>query len=204
MKIDKIVIATSNKGKAAEFARMLKGLDIQILSLADFDDVSDVEENGSTFAENAFIKASTYAKELNCYAIADDSGLQVDALDLAPGIYSARYAGDDSPDRDLANNSKLLKELAEVPQEQRRARFCCSLCLADPDGNAVICTEGFVKGEIIDNPRGDKGFGYDPLFYIKEYDKTAAELEPDIKNKISHRGQAIKLLLEQLQNHINF
>ena len=129
--------------------------------------------------------------------IADDSGLEVGILDGKPGVHSARFAGVEGPDRDRANNRKLLEMLADVPMEKRTARFCCSLCLCRP-GEVVFEVEGQMEGLIIDRPRGDNGFGYDPIFYLPEFDKTVAELSAGEKNEISHRGKALRGLLEKL------
>lgn len=194
----KILVATTNPGKLKELSEMLGELPIHIewLSLRDFPDVSEVAEDGDTFAENARKKAVGYAEATGHWTLADDSGLVIDALDGAPGVYSARYAADEcsSNDRktvDRANYEKALRLLGNVPDAERTARFKCCLCLADGRGNVLLETDGAVEGVINHGPLGDNGFGYDPIFYIPERGKTAAQLENHEKNRISHRGNAI-------------
>ncbi len=201
MKIDEIVIATGNKGKVAEFEKMLAGLNISVKPLSDLGDIAEFEENGNTFQENARGKAEYYSRLTQKVVVADDSGLEVDALNGAPGVRSARYAGVDGLDKDKANNQKLLNELADVPQEQRSARFRCCLCLAGPDG-VIFETSGTFEGQIGFEPKGQNGFGYDPLFFIPELGNTAAELDYSEKNKISHRGRAMKTLLAHLSERM--
>ena len=198
MKIDEIIIATGNKGKVAEFERMLSDLNISVKALSELGDFTEFEENGSTFQENARGKAEYYSRLTQKVVVADDSGLEVDALGGAPGVRSARYAGVDGPGKDNANNEKLLKELADVAQDKRTARFRCCLCLAGPDG-VLFETSGTFEGQIGYEPKGENGFGYDPLFFISELGKNAAELEYSEKNKISHRGNAMKVLLKHLK-----
>lgn len=202
----KILVATTNPGKLTELCEMLADIagEIQWLSLRDFPDVSEVEEDGRTFAENARKKALGYAKATGLWTLADDSGLVIDALNGEPGVYSARYAADecDSTDRkavDVANYRKALRQLKEVPPADRTARFKCSLCLASPE-EVLLEAEGAVEGVIIDAPVGDNGFGYDPVFYLPHLDKTAAQLENHEKNQISHRGNAIGQFKPLLQN----
>ena len=196
----KILIATKNPGKIKEFQAILDGT-VQCLSLEDFADIPEVLEEGSTFAENARKKAIEYAKATGLRTLSDDSGLVVDALGGAPGVYSARYAGVTGSDRqmiDQANIQKLLQDLEGIPLNRRRACFVCHICLADPDRVLLEC-EGSVEGRIIDEPRGDNGFGYDPVFLLPEFEQTAAQLSKDQKNIISHRGQAIAQLIPKWQ-----
>lgn len=190
MKRKTLVIATKNKGKLIEFRSILADAYDDILSLADFDDIPDIKETGFSFRENAFIKAKTTSDFLAMDAIGDDSGLVVDALGGAPGIYSARYAGEGASDDD--NNEKLLSELKG--EKNRSARFACCIALVLASGIQEFF-EGECSGQIISEERGESGFGYDPVFYVPQYGKTMAELGPDIKNKISHRAIASKKLL---------
>lgn len=192
--LKQILIATKNKGKIKEFESFFLKFGIEVLSLYDLDeDFPDIEETGATFEENAAIKAEEIAKLLNKAVLADDSGLMVDALDGAPGIYSARYAGEGKSD--AANNEKLLKELASVSEEDRTAKFVCTLAIARPNEKTIFKT-GYCHGEIALSLEGEHGFGYDPLFIPKGYNQTMAELSPEEKNKISHRSEAIKQLEE--------
>ncbi|MGL4643793.1 MAG: ribonuclease PH [Vagococcus fluvialis] len=187
-----ILIATRNIGKAKEFETMFNEQGYQIKTLLDYPEVPDVEETGSTFEENARLKAETIANEFNTIVLADDSGLKVDALGGQPGVYSARYAGENKSD--AANNAKLLHELYDVPKEKRTAQFHCTLVLASPDKESLVVV-GELPGEIAGIPRGENGFGYDPLFFVPEYNKTVAEMTSEEKNKISHRAQAIQKLV---------
>jgi XTP/dITP diphosphohydrolase len=187
-----IVVATKNKGKVAEIEKFLGGLELNILSLADFAAVPDAPETGSTFLENAKEKALYYAGHTGKLCLADDSGLLVDALGGEPGIYSARYAGEGASDSD--NNRKLLEKLKPLAPGTFSARFWCSLALADASG-VLATAEGAVEGVILSEPRGAGGFGYDPLFLLTDgSEKTLAELSSDAKNKISHRGAALEKL----------
>lgn len=185
----KILLATQNQGKVKELQEMLADTQIDILSLYDIENWEDVEETGSTFAENASLKARAAAERTGYIALADDSGLEVDALDGAPGVYSARYAGE--PKDDERNNDKLLKALEKVPDEERTARFRCALVIATPDGKEYL-TEGTVEGRISRVRRGKDGFGYDPLFFMPDFGRTMAELTLTQKNKLSHRAQAFQ------------
>ena len=191
----KILVATTNPGKAAELQAMLD-LDVEWLTLADFTNVPEVKEDGATFIENARKKAASYATETGLWTIADDSGLVIDALDGAPGIESARFSGQICPDRTLIdhkNIEKVLKLLQGVPTEKRTARFVCSLCLASPD-QILIETQGTLEGLITEKEIGNNGFGYDPIFFVPNLKKTVAQLTSQEKNEISHRGSAIKKL----------
>lgn len=183
-----IVLATKNKGKVKELEELLSDLNIHILPLSDFPQVGDIEERGKTFEANALIKAREAARMTGYVAMADDSGLAVDALDGRPGVFSARYAGEGAGDE--ANNQKLIEDLKDVPHDKRSAAFVCCMAVADPSGNSITAS-GKCEGIIRDIPLGDGGFGYDPLFYVEEYGYTMAELSPEIKNKISHRGRAV-------------
>ncbi len=189
---DKIVMATSNPGKIREIARMLESLGIEVVAQSEFG-VTDAEETGTTFAENSLIKAQHAADATGLPAIADDSGLAVDALDGAPGVYSARYAGDAG---DEANNDKLLEALADV--EDRGAAFHCVATYVAP-GEAPLIAAGEWRGEILRERRGEGGFGYDPLFYVPECGCSSAELEPEEKNARSHRGQALRQLVRLIE-----
>ncbi|MGI5901510.1 MAG: XTP/dITP diphosphatase [Desulfitobacteriia bacterium] len=199
----KILLATTNKGKINEFRRLLETSTIEVLSLHSFPELPEIEENGRTFAENAFIKARTAAQLTNLLTIADDSGLEVEALKGAPGIYSARYAGE--PKDDGRNIEKLLAELEEInpsesfSPEKRRARFRCCLAIVDPEGEEHL-VEGTVEGYILTKPRGTGGFGYDPVFYVPEFNKTMAELTMAEKNSISHRAQAFQKAVPIIKN----
>ena len=196
-----LILASRNKKKIQEMEAILAVHfpDVRILSLDDIGFEGDIEENGTTFEENALIKARTamHAAGGRCAAIADDSGLAVDVLDGAPGVFSARYAGGHGDD--AANNALLLKNLVDVPVRERTARFVCCIALVYPDGREVT-VRGETEGLIIDEARGNGGFGYDPYFYYVPYGKTFSELTADEKNAISHRGKAIAKLAEVLKN----
>lgn len=185
----KILLATQNQGKVRELQELLAGEEIEVISLREVPDWEEVEENGKTFAENAALKARVAAKRTGLISLADDSGLEVDALDGAPGVYSARFAGE--PKDDEKNNDKLLKLLENVPEEKRSARFRCALVIATPSGEEYL-TEGTVEGQILRERRGQEGFGYDPLFYLPDFKQTMAELSIAEKNEISHRAIAFK------------
>lgn len=191
-----LIVATGNKGKLKEFNLLLRGMVEVVRSLSDFPAYPEVIENGETFTENALIKARSAALATGIPAIADDSGLVVDALHGLPGVRSARYAGENASDED--NNAKLLKELASVPAERRTAAFVSVIALCYPDGECVTF-EGELKGVILGGPRGTGGFGYDPLFIVPEFGQTFAELPLETKNVISHRGRAFCRFLEYLQ-----
>lgn len=186
MKNDKLVIATKNKGKTAEFKKIFEPRGIDVLTLADVKELPEINETGSTFLENAMIKAEIVSKHTNLPVLADDSGLIVDALDGAPGVHSARYAGDHD---DIANNQKLLRNLDGIPIEKRTARFHTTLVLMWPDGSKLV-SNGEIAGIILKEPQGNNGFGYDPLFYVSEKKKRLAQMSQTEKNEISHRGRA--------------
>ncbi|KJR44767.1 Nucleoside 5-triphosphatase RdgB (dHAPTP, dITP, XTP-specific) [Desulfosporosinus sp. I2] len=198
----KIILATQNQGKIKELQELLADETIDVLSLQDIEEWEDVEENGVTFADNAALKARAAVKKTGLIALADDSGLEVDALNNAPGVYSARFAGE--PKDDERNNDKLLQELESIPDGSRTARFRCALVVVTPEGEEFL-TEGSVEGQILRQRRGQKGFGYDPLFYVPEYARTMAELTLTEKNKLSHRAQAFRKvipILQALKGHI--
>ena len=190
-----VLLARGNKGKLRELAGILKPLGVSLVSQAKFS-VPEVEETGLCFVENAILKARAAARCSGFPAIADDSGLAVDYLNGAPGIHSARYSGEG----DAGNNTKLLSALAEVPEKQRGARFHCALVYMRHayDPMPIVCQASW-EGRILNAPRGDNGFGYDPLFYVPEYQCSSAELPPQVKNRISHRAQASALLLEAMR-----
>jgi len=192
----KIILATQNQGKIRELQELLVDEDIEVLSLKDIADWEDVEENGETFADNAALKARAAVKKTGLVALADDSGLEVDALEGAPGVFSARFAGE--PKDDERNNDKLLQLLETVADDKRVARFRCALVVATPEGKEFL-TEGTVEGQILTQRRGSDGFGYDPLFYVPEYAQTMAELTLTEKNKLSHRAQAFRKAIPILQ-----
>lgn len=194
----KIVLATGNRGKVEELKYILKDLDAQVISLNEFPQVGDIIEDGATFEENAIKKAKAVSDATGLVAVADDSGLEVDFLNGAPGVYSARFAGEDKDDEE--NNNKLLSLLAGQPPEKRSARFKCVIAVSCPKGQ-LYTAEGTCEGVIAEDKKGEGGFGYDPLFIVPEYNKTFGELEPHIKNIISHRAKAlekIKPILEDI------
>lgn len=193
--MSRLVVATRNKGKLREIAAILDGLPFTLLSLEDFPGFPEVDEDGETFEENALKKASVAATVTGLPALADDSGLVVDALDGKPGVYSARYSGENASDE--ANNAKLLSELASVPYEKRTAAFRCTIALCSPGGKRYTFS-GELQGVILDSSRGTGGFGYDPLFFVPEKGVTMAELPLEAKNVISHRGKALALLKDYL------
>ncbi|TAN37262.1 MAG: XTP/dITP diphosphatase [Verrucomicrobia bacterium] len=194
----KLIVATRNKHKLEEIHTILKGLNVELHSALDFPEIPDVVEDGDTFEANAIKKAVTLARATGCWALADDSGLEVDALGGAPGVYSARYAGE--PVSYPANNEKLLRELAG--QKNRRARFRCVMALSDPQGHAET-VEGCCEGHIIEELRGTAGFGYDPLFVPDGFKQTFAEMPADQKNGISHRGRALDAAKERWSAILN-
>ena len=197
-----VVLATRNLGKVEEFLRMLEeaAQDIEVLGLRDFPDMPDVKETGSTFIENALLKAREISRYTGLPALADDSGLCVDALGGAPGIYSARWAGVHGDDR--ANLEKVLHQLKELGYPPRRARFVCAVALVVPQLHPLsaqeIVREGQIMGELVLEPRGVHGFGYDPIFQPDGFSETTAELPATVKDQISHRGQALHAILPEL------
>jgi len=194
-----LLFATSNPHKIEEVAAILKPLDIDVVGLDSLDkQLTEPVEDGKTFEANAKIKAVYYAKAIGRMCLADDSGLEVNALGGKPGVYSARYAGVDGSraEADQANNVKLLDELKDVPQEDRSARFICAMCLVDSDCRVVAETRGTFEGVIVDQPRGRNGFGYDPLLYLPDVDCTSAQLSSEQKNARSHRGIAARQIAQ--------
>ena len=204
MSKQQILVATTNPGKVAELDALL-GRDIHWIGLADLPPLPEVTEDGLTFAENACKKAKEYAHHSGLWTLSDDSGLVVDALNGAPGVHSARYAGITGSDRhtiDQANIDLVLSRLQDVPEEERTARFVCCLCLASPT-SVLAETSGTVEGRLLSQQLGHGGFGYDPIFYIPSLGKTVAQLTPDVKNAISHRGQALHALKPHLKRLLN-
>ncbi|WP_456412490.1 RdgB/HAM1 family non-canonical purine NTP pyrophosphatase [Thiolapillus sp.] len=195
----RIILASNNPGKVREISQLLADQEMEVLPQSTFD-IAEAEETGLTFVENAILKARNAAIHSGLPAIADDSGLEVDALQGAPGIYSARFAGPGASDAD--NNRKLLAELENTPEEQRTARFQCLIVYmrhgADPV--PVIC-QGSWEGRILRHPQGENGFGYDPLFFVPEKSCSAAELPAAVKNAMSHRGKALRCLMQALSRH---
>ncbi|MEW8657149.1 MAG: RdgB/HAM1 family non-canonical purine NTP pyrophosphatase [Candidatus Thiodiazotropha endolucinida] len=193
---EKIVLASNNAGKVREINQLLASGQITVVAQKEFN-IPDAIEDGLSFVENAIKKARHAASLSGLPAIADDSGIEVDALNGAPGIYSARFAGPDSTDE--VNLQKLLDHLKEIPEAQRSARFQCLLVYMRhaEDPTPIIC-QGTWEGRILHQPRGENGFGYDPIFYVPTHDCSSAELEPEVKNSLSHRGQALKKLLHAL------
>lgn len=190
------IIATHNPGKVKEFKEILEPKGYDVKSLAEIGFTEEIEETGHTFEENAILKAEAVAKAVNKMVIADDSGLSIDNLGGRPGVYSARYAGEQKDDQ--ANIDKVLSELKGIEKEQRTARFRCALAVSIP-GEETKTVEGHVEGYIAEESRGEYGFGYDPIFIVKDKDKTMAELTSDEKNKISHRADALKKLAKLLE-----
>jgi len=202
----KILVATGNPGKIVEIRAMLDA-DVQWLGLADLPPMPEIVEDGTTFAENARKKATGYAKATGLWTLADDSGLVVDALGGAPGVKSARFSGEKLKDADRTlidhrNIAKTLELLEGVPEEKRTARFVCHLCLASPE-RVLIETEGTLEGLITDREIGQNGFGYDPIFFVPQLNKTIAQLTAEEKNAISHRGNAIRKLKSLLQEFLS-
>lgn len=197
----KIVLASGNPGKLREFQQLLSATDLQVIPQSEFTDI-EAEETGLSFVENAIIKARHAARASGLPAIADDSGLEVDALNGAPGIYSARYSGAEA--NDDSNNKLLLEKLADVPEAQRSARFQCLLVyLRHADDPTPLICQGTWEGRIGFEAKGDNGFGYDPLFWVPEKNRHSAELPKDEKNRISHRGKAMTCLLQALQRQFS-
>ena len=193
--MDKIIFATSNQGKVREIKAILAsiGANAEVLSLKEAGITTEIIEDGTTFEENALIKARTICKETGLLTLSDDSGLEVDYLGGEPGIYSARYLGEDTPYS--IKNPNIIKRLEGVPDEQRTARFVCACAAVFPDGREEVIRRA-MEGRIAYKEAGENGFGYDPIFYLPEYNRTSAELSPEEKNKISHRGKALRAMCE--------
>ena len=183
----KLLLATTNRGKAAEYRAMLAGLDLELITLDQAGIDQEAPEDYPTFEQNARSKAVFYSALSGLLTLADDSGLEVEALGGEPGVRSSRYAGDNATDADRVNF--LLAKMKDIRKEARQARFRCVIAIAEPGGQ-VHCTEGECRGTIAFRPEGDNGFGYDPIFYVPEYNQTIAQLPPEVKNRISHRGRA--------------
>lgn len=202
----RVVLATSNAGKIRELAEPLATYGMEVVGLDTFPDLGDIEENGQTFEENALIKARTVCLYTGLIAIADDSGLEVAALNGQPGVHSARYSDDwhthDGETRDARNIRKLLHQLAGVPDELRQARFVTCMAAVKPDGQELV-VHGTWEGKILTSPLGDNGFGYDPVFFDVSLGKSAAQLTRDEKNARSHRGNALRALLSDWQNFLS-
>lgn len=193
--MEKLIFATGNQDKMKEIRMILGDLDYEILSMKEAGISVDIVEDGKTFEENAEIKAKAISKLAGCLVLADDSGLEVDYMDKQPGIMSARWMGEDTSYS--IKNAKIIENLEGVPDNQRTARFVCAIAAAFPDGR-VITKRGTIEGIIGYEERGENGFGYDPIFFLPEYGKTTAELLPEEKNKISHRGKALELIKKEL------
>ncbi len=191
-----VILASRNVKKSGEIRDLLTPYDIDLKSVAEFEGVPDVIEDGDTFAANAAKKATQTATHLRMWAIGEDSGLRVDALKGAPGVYSARYSGENATDE--LNNEKLMVELDGVPRSQRGAGYVCHVALSDPEGNVRLSVEATCRGRITHEPRGSNGFGYDPYFEIPEYHRTFGELSPLVKQQLSHRARAFERLIPQL------
>lgn len=198
MQLDKIIFATGNKDKVKEIQMILADLGVEVLTMKDAGISIDIEENGATYEENAMIKARAVAAYTNCVVMADDSGLEIDYLNKEPGIYSARYLGDDTSYR--IKNANLMERLEGVPDEKRTARFVCAIAAVLPDGRELT-TRGTIEGRIAYEEKGGNGFGYDPIFYVPEFGKTTAELSEEEKNQVSHRGNALRLMKEELRKY---
>lgn len=192
----KIIFATGNEGKMKEIREILGDLDVEVLSLKDAGIKADIDENGKTFEENAVIKATEICKMTGEIVLADDSGLEIDYLNKEPGVYSARYMGEDTSYH--IKNANLIQRLEGVPDEDRTARFVCAIAAAFPDGS-IKTTLGTMEGRIGYEEKGENGFGYDPIFYLPEFECTSAELSMEEKNKISHRGKALRAMRDELR-----
>lgn len=201
----RIIFATGNVGKMREIREILADMDMEVLSMKEAGVEADIVEDGTTFEENAVIKAKAVARMLEkgqggAIVLADDSGLEIDALNKEPGIYSARYLGEDTPYS--VKSANLIGRLAGVPDEERTARFVCSIAAVMPDGE-IVTTLGVIEGRIGYEEKGNNGFGYDPIFYVPEYGRTTAQLTEDEKNRISHRGKALQAMKEELRKRIS-
>ena len=194
-----VILATNNKNKLKEIRQMLSDSDIQVTSIKETGIVKDVEETGNSFKENALIKAKEICSMTGEPVLADDSGLEVDFLDGAPGIYSSRFMGEDTPYEE--KNKAIIEKLKGVPKEKRGAAFRCVMALVFPDGREFF-TEGKMAGIIAEEPKGENGFGYDPIVYLPDYERTSAQLLPEEKNAISHRGQALRKMVEIIRREL--
>lgn len=191
----KVIFATGNENKLREIRQITADMDIEIVSMKDAGCYADVEETGTTFEENAYLKASAIAKKCGLPTLADDSGLEIDYLGKEPGIYSSRYMGEDTPYS--VKNAELLRRMEGVPDEERTARFVCAICLVRPDGSSeTVCAT--MEGIVAHESAGSNGFGYDPIFFLPDRGCTSAQLSPEEKNLISHRGKALRLMRDIL------
>lgn len=195
----RIVFATGNAGKMKEVSMILKDLGLPVVSMKEAGIEADIVEDGTTFAENAEIKARAVYEQCHDIVLADDSGLEIDHLNKEPGIYSARYMGEDTSYH--IKNANLIERLSGVPEEERSARFVCAIAAVLPDG-AVLHSYGTIEGIIGYEEQGENGFGYDPIFYLPEYGCTTAQLAPEVKNELSHRGKALRAMKEQLRGYL--
>ena len=196
----KVIFATGNENKLREIREIMSDMDIEIVSMKDAGYFTDVEETGTTFEENAYLKASAIARKCKLPTLADDSGLEIDYLGKEPGIYSSRYMGEDTPYP--VKNAELLRRMEGVPDEERTARFVCAICYVRPDGTSETVRQT-MEGRIAYRIAGENGFGYDPIFYLPEKGCTSAELSPEDKNAISHRGKALRLMKTILEKEAN-
>ena len=195
----KIVFATGNAGKMREIREILADMDLEVVSMAEIGADIEIEENGATFEENAVIKARAVGKVCGEIVLADDSGLEVDHLNREPGIYSARYMGEDTPYS--IKNASIIQRLEGVPREERTARFVCAIAAVFPDGEEVV-THGEIEGWIDYEEKGSNGFGYDPIFSVPEFGRTTAELSEEEKNSVSHRGRALRKMKDELRKRL--
>lgn len=193
--MNKIVVATKNKGKIREIVKYFSDLGVEVVSMEAFEPLPEAVEDGKTFADNALIKAKFYGEKIGLPCLADDSGLTVRELQGEPGVYSARYAGTHADDE--ANNAKLVRELQKLGLDKAHGSYICSMALYFPASGEVLTAEGICSGIIRTFPAGSEGFGYDPYFYLPEFDKTMAEISMDTKNSLSHRGKALKIMAEK-------
>lgn len=192
----KIIFATGNKGKLKEIKEIMAGTDYEVVSMKEAGYDIEVEETGTTFEENAILKAKAVCEASGCLTLSDDSGMEIDFLGKAPGVQSARFLGHDTS-YDI-KNAYILKQLEGVPKEKRTARYVCSIAAVWPDGRTEVVTENF-EGYIATEAKGNNGFGYDPIFWVEEYGMTDAELDPEIKNQIGHRGKALRRMKDILE-----
>lgn len=195
----KIIFATGNENKLREIRQITENMGIEIVSMKDAGYYTEVEETGTTFEENAYLKASAIAKKCNLPTLADDSGLEIDYLNKEPGIYSSRFMGEDTPHS--VKNAELLRRMEGVPDEKRTARFVCAICFVRPDGSSET-VRATMEGRVAYKSAGKNGFGYDPIFFLPERGCTSAELSPEEKNAISHRGKALRMMRDILEKEI--
>lgn len=192
----RLIFATSNEGKMKEIRMIMADLGMEVLSMKEAGIDMNIVEDGTTFEENALIKATTIGKVANCMVMADDSGLEVDYMDKKPGVYSARFMGEDTPYSE--KNHAIIDALKDAVGEERSARFVCAIACYLPDGR-TLTTQATIEGQIGYEEKGENGFGYDPILYVPEYDMTTGQMDSEMKNKISHRGKALELMKEKLQ-----